>query len=156
MLFALAIMCAISVLTQMRIQNVYTISAVGNGVERPGPTFLEDAHAGLLAFGATNVLWYIGIWVVKLNFLIFFYRLGHQITGYLVFWWVVLVFTLGCGATGIGLIQYECLFSKFSEFTTAMIKCAATESFRRTYTYFKISVSLDVVSDALSECFYLL
>lgn len=148
MLFALILMCATSVLGQLWLKHVYTLVAVGNGA-MPGPTFLDDAHTGLLAFGSASLLWYIGIWVVKFNFLIFFYRLGHQVTPYLIFWWIVLVITLGCGATGIGLMQYECLFAK--DFTSVMIKCAQTESFRRTYMFFKISVSLDVISDALSE-----
>ncbi|KAK3935878.1 hypothetical protein QBC46DRAFT_346182 [Diplogelasinospora grovesii] len=45
-----------------------------------------------------------------MNFLLFFYRLSHQIREYLIFWWVSVILVIGCGAASIGIVPYSCHF----------------------------------------------
>ncbi|KAK3335205.1 hypothetical protein B0T19DRAFT_436090 [Cercophora scortea] len=150
MFVALVLLLATAIIGQLVLKYIYTLMEVGNGEYLPGPTFLDDTATGLHAFGAASLLWYIGIWIIKLNFLIFFYRLGSKIREYLIFWWIVLVITIGCGALSIGIMQFNCLFGSIGVILTT---CNELSSFQKTYTFFKISCIVDVISDALIVCF---
>ncbi|KAK3693423.1 hypothetical protein B0T22DRAFT_40136 [Podospora appendiculata] len=150
MLVALVMLLATAILGQLVLKYIYTLMEVGNGEYLPGPTFLDDTATGLHAFGAACLLWYIGIWIIKFNFLIFFYRLGGKIREYLIFWWIVLVLTIGCGALSIGIMQFNCLFGPIGVILTT---CNELSSFQKTYTFFKISCIVDVITDAFIVCF---
>jgi len=151
MLFALVLMCGVSVISQLVLEYVYAMRAVGSGEVMPGPTYLEEMQMGMRGFGVAGILWWVGIWTVKLNFLIFFYRLGSQITGYRIFWWIVLVFTVGCAATSIALMQFKCMFGDVM--SDIVPTCNTSAPWHETYLRFQIGVILDCVSDVLIICF---
>jgi len=90
----------------------------------------------------------VGILAVKINFLLFFKRLGTQITTYLVFWYIVLFITVACGATNFGLIDYKCIFGSYKYIA---MTCSKRQSLRRYLDFQIISVVLDVFSDVLSK-----
>ncbi len=145
---ALMILIATAILGQLFLDRIFMLMDVSNGLLAPWPTFLDDTKALLRAFGAAILLWYIGIWLIKLNFLVFFYRLGNQINSYLIFWWIVMVTVVGCGIAEVAMVQFDCLFSDVIHIMTT---CSTTESLERTSTVFKVSCILDVISDALSQ-----
>lgn len=121
---------------------------VQNGLEIPGADFEDRMLSGLRMDGAVLILNTVGVWLVKLNFLVFFHRLGHQIKSYLIFWWIALVVVVGCGAVLLGVIPYKCSFGSFS---TIVLECSTNSYLNHIYTMYKASISIDVVSDAISE-----
>lgn len=56
------------------------------------------------AMSVTMVLYILGIWIVKANFMLFFYRLETAITAYTTLWWVAAVVTIACAAVQLGII----------------------------------------------------
>jgi hypothetical protein len=55
-----------------------------------------------------NVLFYSGLWAIKLSFLLFFRKLGNQIRSFEIWWWFVATIT-GIGyIVCIADIQWEC------------------------------------------------
>ncbi len=148
MLVALLMLVAIAVVNQLHLSDIYLMIHVQNGVATPGADFLDRMSAGLAADGGSLLLSIIGIWVIKLNFLLFFYRIGHMIIEYLIFWWVALIVVVGCGAAGVGVIPYSCVFG---DIDYIIGQCSTEASVAHIYTVYKVSVILDVCSDALSR-----
>jgi uncharacterized membrane protein len=88
--------------------------------------------------------------LVKINFLVFFRRLGANITTYSVFWYIVLFLTIACGVINIGLMDFPCVFPTFEYL---MSSCQSRSTLKRAYDFMRVSVSLDAFSDALIICF---
>lgn len=148
MLLALAILIAIVAVLQKWLSDIYTLIHVENGISAPGPDFLNQLPAALRADGIVVVLSNIGLWTIKLNFLTFFYRLGHQIRTYRICWWVALVLVVSCGLTVLGLVPYSCMFGSLSHI---VVQCATESNVSYIYTVFKASVVIDVLSDVISK-----
>ncbi|KAF1849696.1 uncharacterized protein K460DRAFT_390372 [Cucurbitaria berberidis CBS 394.84] len=150
MIFALAMLLSSAILGQVYLKDIYMLMAVSKGAIMPDANFPHEARRGLVGFGIAAIFSYLGIWAIKLNFLLFFKRLGAQITPYIIFWWAVLIFTIACGAVSIGLMQFHCLFGPINDI---MVICPQYTTLKQTYDFFKISCIVDVVSDALIICF---
>ena len=86
MLLALGMLLPIVALGQVYLKDIYMLMAVSKGEIMPDPNFPKEAQRGLRAFGVAMLLSYLGIWAIKLNFLLFFKRLTTQITSYHYFW----------------------------------------------------------------------
>lgn len=147
MLAALILLLVTTTLSQLFAQSIYGLDNVSNGAT-PTPSNLEETSMDLRIFTALTVLSYVGIWLVKLNFLLFFRRLGNHVPKYRITWWFVLAFNLAAGATAIGLVNYKYTISPtdlvFATYTSI-------ETVRATYIGFTVSCSLDAMGDALSE-----
>lgn len=148
MLLALGMLLSVTALGQVYLKDIYMLRAVTGGDVKFDPEFPEIAQRALRSFGVTMLLTYLGIWAIKLNFLLFFRRLIIRITSYLVFWWVVFIIIIACGAVSIGTLQYHCLFGPINHIMTV---CGQYSNLRQTYTIFKISCIVDVISDVLSR-----
>ena len=147
---AMAILISIATILQLFIGDIYLMMAVENQTASPGLDFPNRMLAGLKADGVVLILCTIGVWLIKLNFLIFFYRLGHQIRLYLIFWWVATLVVIGCLAVLLGVIPYSCSFGSLEHI---VMICGSESSVAHIYTVYKVSISIDVVSDAISEFF---
>jgi len=147
-MFALALLLSVVVLAQTFLADVYMIVEFENGHVIPDASFPNTMRHGLRGFGAALTISLVGILAVKINFLLFFKRLGTQITSYLIFWYVVLFITVACGATNIGLMDYKCVFGSL-EYT--MGNCTQRSTIKRYFDFQKVSVILDVISDVLSK-----
>ncbi|KAI1740238.1 hypothetical protein F4680DRAFT_124993 [Xylaria scruposa] len=146
---ALLILLAATTLGQLFLKYIYALEDVSNGAV-PSPDFLQETSIGLRSFAALTVLNYIGIWLVKLNFLLFFRRLGNHVTQYRVLWWFVLFVNLAAGITCIGLIDFKCVVPP-AEIVFAT--CNGIDAVTKSYTAAKVSASLDAVSDGLIVAF---
>ncbi|KAF2267293.1 hypothetical protein CC78DRAFT_566250 [Lojkania enalia] len=147
MMFALALQLSVAVLGETFLDDVYLIVEFENGERAPDKNFSNIMKRGLRGFGAALTISLVGITAVKLNFLLFFRRLGTQITSYYVIWWIILIFTLGCGGVNLGLMDYKCVFAR--DLVYVITKCAQRSAIKRYFDFQKTSVILDVVSDAL-------
>ncbi|KAK3986412.1 hypothetical protein QBC44DRAFT_402771, partial [Cladorrhinum sp. PSN332] len=153
MLFALLMVIATATIQQPTMKLVYELLRVLNEVQEPSPTFLHDATIGARAYGVTALFYTLGVYSVKLSFLVFFYRLGSRITLYLVIWWGVVLITIGFCAASIGIVNYNC---EFAPFDMIMQNCTKPESLVATFEMFKVSVAMDLVTDALIILFPML
>ncbi|KAI0806445.1 hypothetical protein GGR55DRAFT_652686 [Xylaria sp. FL0064] len=145
MLAAIIVLLATTILGQLYVGYIYNLVAVSNGTP-PSLYFLSETSKGLRSFAALTVLNYIGIWLIKLNFLLFFRRLGNHVDKYRYFWWFVLLFNLAAGATCIGLIDFKCVLPPAE---VVFEKCNGIKAVTASYTASKVSASLDAVSDGL-------
>lgn len=117
--------------------------------------FLSDTEAMLKAAGSSIILFIVGFYCIKVNFLLFFYRLGNRVGRvFWVVWWVVFVIVLACGIASVtmGVPTFECLFGNI-EYTLTTCQTHGYEN--KFFTYFRVSVALDIFTDALSESHYL-
>lgn len=147
MLLALGCHLAIAIIGQLSLADIYMLTAAEHG-GAIGPNFFTEALHALKAFGVMSVLSLAGSWLIKLNFLLFFYRLGNQVRLYRIMWWVVFVFSIGCGASCFGLLQYDCMFG---DMQTVFVQCATVSATRHTYIYVIMTAVLDILSDISSE-----
>ncbi|KAI0969622.1 hypothetical protein F4678DRAFT_463408 [Xylaria arbuscula] len=145
MLTALLVLLVTTTLGQLYLRYVYDLIDVSNGVS-PSPNFPSELSKGLRSFAVFMVLNYVGVWLIKLNFLLFFRRLGNHVDKYRYFWWLVVLLNLAAVAACIGLIQYQCV-SAPTEFILA--HCGGATTITRT----KISASLDAITDGLIIAF---
>lgn len=148
MMLSLCLLLAVTILGQLSVGYIYNMVAVGNGEAMPSPDFMSETTTGLRSFGVLMVLNYVGIWLIKLNFLLFFRRLGNHVKMYRMLWWFVVVFNLAAGATVIGLIDFKCLLPPAEQ---VIATCSSPSSVMGSYTASKISCSLDAVGDAMSK-----
>ncbi|KAI1080921.1 hypothetical protein F5B20DRAFT_579738 [Whalleya microplaca] len=146
MLLALLILIAIASVLQRYVGDIYYMIHVQNQIQLPGPDFEQSLLAGLRADGIVLVTGAIGIYTIKLNFLFFFYRLGHQIKAYRIAWRIALFIILGSAAVNLGVIPYSCSFGNIIQIT---VDCATESSVSHTYTVYKLTVALDVICDAI-------
>lgn len=118
----------------------------------PGPNFIDDIKSTLKCAAITLILHTVGLWLIKFNFMLLFYRLGYQIQSYRVLWWVAIVLVTSCGAVTIGLIPYNCLFGSVTRLT---VECATTGSVKNIYTHYIATVVIDIFSDLISKYFWI-
>lgn len=111
--------------------------------------FLNDTESMLKAAGSSIILFIFGFYCIKVNFLLFFYRLGNRVGRvFWLVWWVVFVVVLACGIVSItmGVPTFRCLFGNI----TYTLTTCQTHGYENTFfTYFRVSVALDIFTDAL-------
>jgi hypothetical protein len=148
MMCTLVLLLSVAALGQAFLSDMYEIVKFKNGEKVPDASFPQVMQNGLHGFGAARTISLVGISAVKINFLVFFKRLGTQITAYLVFRYIILFVTVACGAANIGVMDYKCVFS----FYTYMFRhCNQHGTLKRCFDFQKASISLDVITDALSK-----
>ncbi|KAK8059191.1 hypothetical protein PG996_009121 [Apiospora saccharicola] len=149
MILALGFMLANAVLCQLRIDLVYHVDAVRNGDIAQPPDFdrslLKAVHAQLV----NSIFCALGIWAVKYNFLIFFYRLGSKVRRYRIALWVVVAVTTACLRVALGTQDYLCTTSSIEFITT---NCGASAGIKRQKNNTIVNTTLDVLTDVLSKC----
>jgi hypothetical protein len=149
MLLSLVILIGFSIMTQIHLADIYFLNHLLRGYIPPGISFVEivtRASTALKTEGASLVLFVIGIDLIKLNFLVFFYRIGNRIQTYLVLWWVGFVLVLGCGVIGLGIIPYHCVMD---DPVTIFANCRSGAFEKYQSDVNKASVAIDVISDAV-------
>ena len=148
MLTLLVLFVGITINAQLHIDDVYLVMDVTNGVVVPPPTFLnEDLPRALRAIFANNTLSSIAVFGVKFNFLLFFRRLGADITEYKIFWWIVVLVTTGVFGLFLGLNETQCTLGSLE---TIFAVCTSQADIRRQWINTVVLVSLDAFNDLLS------
>lgn len=113
--------------------------------------FLRNTESMLKSAGSCIILFIFGFYCIKVNFLLFFYRLGNRVGRvFWIVWWIVFVVVLACGIASItmGVPTFQCLFGSI----TYTLTTCQTHGYENTFfTYFRVSVALDIFTDALSK-----
>lgn len=151
MLAVILILGGIEALSQYYAEIIYHLMAYVNGTAPIGPNFVTNTEGMLKSCGSAIIMFIVGFYFVKVNFLLFFYRLGNRAARiFRIVWWVVFGIVLACGVASvtIGVPTFRCLFAGIIyTFTT----CETVEYENKFFTYFRASVALDIFTDALSE-----
>ncbi|KAI1746707.1 hypothetical protein F4782DRAFT_41077 [Xylaria castorea] len=142
-LLALLMHSTEAILIQIYIPFVYKLESVQNG-EIPGPNFFSVAREGFVGVGTGILITIFGVLIIKLNFLLFFRRLGTHISKFNFLWWSVLVFTVAGTITQVGTLQFGCFFGDVNYIFS---QCSTPETNKRS----KINSIYSSVVDALSD-----
>lgn len=146
MLVALAAHTAEAIIIQLYVRYAYDIEAVEKGdFSKLGP----DLNKGFIAVGACVNITIIGVLLVKLNFLLFFRRLGANIRKFTIMWWAVLLFTVAGAAAQIGMQLFGCFFSGLDYSFSA--HCTDASAMWRIFFNAIFSATVDALSDFLSK-----
>lgn len=93
MVFATVLLTAIEALSQRYSDNIYNLMAWVNG-DYPTNTladlvaFERQTEAMLESCGSAIILFIVGFYIIKVNFLLFFYRMGDRLLRiYRIMWW---------------------------------------------------------------------
>ncbi|KAK8029316.1 hypothetical protein PG991_006372 [Apiospora marii] len=147
MILALGLMLANAILCQIRMKQIYLVDAVGNGAVAQPPDFAQDLPKAVHAELANSLLCILGVWAVKYNFLMFFYRLGSHVRWYRIALWAVVAVTTASLAAALVCHSYLCTTSS-EEFIAANCETAGGGG-RLKNTI--VNTTLDVVTDVLSK-----
>ncbi|KAI0798343.1 hypothetical protein GGR55DRAFT_556842 [Xylaria sp. FL0064] len=150
MMLSLLILIALASILQVYVGDIYSLTRVGRGLAPAGPDFVQIFLNGLRAEGLILVIGVLGIYTIKFNFLLFFYRLGHQIRIYRVVWWVAMSFVAASLAVSLGIIPYNCTFGDPAQI---IVQCTPKPSVDHIYIVYKLTVALDVICDAIIIAF---
>jgi hypothetical protein len=90
----------------------------------------------------------VGLWGVKFNFLLFFYRIFCSVDRmYRYLWWVVVVVTVLSFGAFLGLDSYKCTASDVMIIVTECTKPSAT---RLEWIQVQTTSTIDAINDVLS------
>lgn len=148
MVIALCIIISIAAVLHIYLADIYLTSIPPQLTEMSPDELAGHLSAAWRAVGVTMLLFTLGIWIVKANFMLLFYRLGNAITAYATLWWVAAVFMAACGAVQVGIIPYDCA-GITEDMASMQAHCATKVDY--IYSTFKASVAINVISDCISK-----
>ena len=167
--FAWLLLLISTVLWQTSLDDLYHPIEVSSGRLYPPPAdFAHQKEQYLRKTLAVVFFYYTGLWSIKLAFLIFFKRLGHNVKNQNVVWWIVFVITVASFSACVGTMDFRCLTSSFEyirskEHDTLMISvaadtfsahCANTNRVVKVYkAELRANMAMDVATDILSLIF---
>ncbi|KAK8127964.1 hypothetical protein PG984_009072 [Apiospora sp. TS-2023a] len=107
MLAALVLFLASIIVCQVLLPYVYQMEEDYWSTEMTS-TPLDTAVKAAAGLSSMMYINYVSIWLVKLNFMLFFRRLGNHVVKYRVAWWAVLLYNFLAGAGCIALVAVAC------------------------------------------------
>jgi hypothetical protein len=154
-----------TVLWQIYKKYLYENLLVSSGRLVPIPATLpQDIEKYLKVSIAIIMFFYTGLWLIKFSFLAFFRRLGTNVKGQKLHWWIVFIITFVTWIITFGTIEYRCLAVPFDKifgmyqpsrlvvehYLQGSVYCtteAAVQFQRRTLFY---NMAMDVITDTMS------
>lgn len=131
---------------QVFARYMYQFKAVTRGKLWPEPVnFVKNSEKYYRGSVIVNVFFYTSLWAVKFSFLLFFRRLGKNVSGWhRAFFWTVLGFTIATYLVCLGDIHYSCLTSPLSELAQ---HCSTKSAVHFQLVTLKINCAADVLTD---------
>lgn len=164
--FAWLLLLISTVLGQTSKDALYQNVKVSSGRLYPPPTeFAHQTEQNLRKFAAVLFFFYTGLWSIKLAFLIFFKRLGHNVKNQDVVWWIVFAITVASFFACVGNMDYRCMASSFqyiqSKEQAMLVMSVAADLFsahcannnrqvKFAEATFRANMAIDVATDILS------
>lgn len=148
-LVALVMLLATAILWQCVSKYMYQALYIASGESLViPPTFIADSQTYLRAMLALIFFFTTGLWSVKISFLLFFRRLGENVSGQEVHWWTAFAFTVATYFVSIGTIQFHCLTPAFAEIA---IKCSTPAAIHFERATLCLNCAMDVLTDLISK-----
>ncbi|KAK4184522.1 hypothetical protein QBC35DRAFT_505785 [Podospora australis] len=152
MLVALILHSAEAVLVQLYIPYMYKVERAEKGdYSVITPDFFDHANMAFVAFGASINLTFVGVLIIKMNFLLFFKTLGSSVRGFNIAWWLVTLFTIGVTLAQIGMQQFKCFFGGADFIFSG--NCTTKQALKHIFFGAIFSSAADAFSDILIVCF---
>lgn len=104
---------ATAILWQFKVSALYEYYATRSGKHPPRPGQDKSDHDLLRSIVAVRQLFYTCLWTVKLSFLVFFRRLGYKVRTHKIWWWFVLIVTIGTYIGYLAYSNYKCTLSSY-------------------------------------------
>ncbi|KAK3293113.1 uncharacterized protein B0H64DRAFT_403529 [Chaetomium fimeti] len=145
-IFATSLTVVVAGLWQWQAPAMYEILEVMAGLAPPTPDFADKTLRWLKVQLIAELFFYTGLTAVKLAFLLFFKRLGHNVNRFNWFWWPVVIFVVAIYAVCLGTVEYRCLLPSIEDVTGY---CSSPELGNFTAITLKFNCAMDVFSDFL-------
>ncbi|KAM4064609.1 hypothetical protein HRG_005022 [Hirsutella rhossiliensis] len=142
--FALALVTA--ALWQWVAPDMYYLLNVAAGFAPPTPDVFDRQRVWLRVSLVVELFFYTSLTAVKLAFLFFFRRLGHNVPGQKYMWWPIFLFTLAIWVASMGNVQYRCLVGPVEDLNGY---CGEPSAIEFTTITLKVNCALDIFSDFL-------
>ncbi|KAL9002679.1 MAG: hypothetical protein Q9188_004405 [Gyalolechia gomerana] len=138
---------------QIVARYMYQFISITSGQLWPPPaSFVKDTENYYKGSVVVLVFFYTSLWAVKFSFLLFFRRLGHNVTGWhKVFWWSVFGFTVATYLVCIGDIQYSCLAVPLPKLFQ---HCSTDGAIHYQLVTLKFNCAVDVLTDYMSQSLF--
>ncbi|KAG8533599.1 uncharacterized protein KY384_001339 [Bacidia gigantensis] len=147
-LFALVALLANTTLWQVGRHIMYeTINIFSGQVLQPRPGFEQRIEKWMHINVAAILLFYSGLWAVKLSFLAFFRRMGSKVRNQKAVWNAVTGITVAAYIVCVAIYPYKCQTSNLTYVIGEMYRPSAIAYYKNVL---KVSLAMDVVTDALS------
>jgi hypothetical protein len=150
--FAWSLLLATAIIWSTTLEEIYYMKHIySSGIRitpENSPRLFTAIRTHLDATISMLVMFYIGLWSIKINFLIFFRRLGYRITYYRVYWWIVAIVTGLAGIACISDLQYACVVVTVQE---SLETCSTPKIEKFEKDTLIINCVLDVFTDVLSK-----
>jgi hypothetical protein len=147
-LLALVMFFISAVLWQYSAKYMYQDLYIASGLSSTIPTnFISDSEKYLRAQIGIIFLFMSGLWSVKIAFLLFFRRLGENVSGQRVHWWGAFAFTIATYLVTIGTIEYNCLAPPF---LTVVMTCSGESAKHFEHVTLATNLAFDISTDLLS------
>ncbi|KAK9778548.1 putative Integral membrane protein [Seiridium cardinale] len=148
MLLALALHSGEAILIQLYSRYAYDLEAVEKGdLSKVRPDFFPNSRKACVAIGTSINLTIVGVLIVKLNFLLFFRRLGTNIPKFIIAWWAILIFTVAGAIAQLGMQEFGCFFRDITYIFSD--HCTDAAAVKRIFFNAIFSATADALSDIL-------
>ncbi|KAK3313271.1 hypothetical protein B0H66DRAFT_447173, partial [Apodospora peruviana] len=148
MMVALLLHSAEAILIHLFVHYLYEAEALDRGdFSSFGPDTFTHIREGLIALGVGLNCTLVGVLIIKLNFLLFFRRLGASFRRFNIAWWAVTVFTVAGTAAQIGMEPFPCLFGSIDYILGP--SCTNPDALKRLFFNTVFSATVDAASDVL-------
>ncbi|KAI1821856.1 hypothetical protein F4861DRAFT_541556 [Xylaria intraflava] len=135
-----------AILWQLKSRALYLMYAIQSGRSLPTPEFPIIYGQFLRLVVAWNILFYSCLWSVKFSFLVFFRRLGNNVSLGRIWWWVVFGFTVAGLIASVGDIDYRCTVNDLTFITE---KCGLVRYVEYDTNTFYGNMAIDIATDLL-------
>jgi len=148
MIVVLLLVLGTAIISQLYLDYTYLVADVGTGRALPSPSFVEDLVTSLRSLGANILICHIGVYCIKANFLIFFYRLGSNLTKYRICWWIVAVVTMASFVVTMAMMEYKCTMGSLE---VMLVECNQPSYLVRQWWNLIVPCILDAATELLSK-----
>lgn len=152
MFVVLCLVLATAVVSQLHFRYIYTPDKISDGLADPA-TLRSDVRKGLRGLFEVQIMVVLGLWGVKFNFLLFFYRIFCSVSHiYRRVWWAVFAVTVLClGAMfGTGLYKWHrCIVSDAATPT----ECTKPSEIHLAWLHVQVTSAIDTFNDLLIMIF---
>jgi hypothetical protein len=80
--FSWTLLFATAIIWQLVLSDMYVVTETGAGLRQPTPTLPDSlSHYSRGSFAVFEIF-HVGLWSIKTNFLVFFYKLGNHVSAH--------------------------------------------------------------------------
>lgn len=101
-------MLSYAIIWQVQGQVLYELYAIGSGEKQMTVEFEGQYNTFMRYIAPATILFYSCLWAIKFSFLAFFLQLGSKVKAHRIWWYIVLVVTIGVYIASVADIDYGC------------------------------------------------